>query len=149
MLTQIFLTLALTSAPTPAPNYNSWFSEEVANEIIELVENNEYRNYLDFNNDGILNTVDVVSVQKRYNINCEYGNTLTVKNETIEEIFSENGIVPLYWEFSKVGEDITRQYEIETDKIINATVYYECEDFTSGEILIEVNPFEEIVKVLN
>lgn len=148
-ITSIFLAFALTSSPTPAPNYYSWISPEIADHITECVINREYHEYLDFNGDGELNIADVVGVRKRYQDNVKYGNEITVDSEVVQAIFDENGMDVMYWEFDSIDNEITRQYEITADSIITADIYCELTDFTTEHITIEINPFEEYVGVIS
>lgn len=148
-ITSIFLAFALTSSPTPAPNYYSWISPQIADHITECVINREYHEYLDFNGDGELNIADVVGVRKRYQDNVKYGNEITVDSEVVQAIFDENGMDVMYWEFDSVDGEITRQYEITADSIITADIYCELTDFTTEHITIEINPFEEYVGVIS
>lgn len=148
-ITSIFLAFALTSSPTPAPNYYSWISPEIADHITECVINREYHEYLDFNGDGELNIADVVGVRKRYQDNVKYGNEITVDSEVVQSIFDENGMDVMYWEFDSVDGEITRQYEITTDSIITADIYCELTNFTTEHIVVEINPFEEYVGVIS
>lgn len=148
-ITSVFLAFALTSSPTPAPNYYSWISPEIADHITECVINHEYHEYLDFNGDGELNIADVVGVRKRYQDNVRYGNEITVDSEVVQSIFDENGMDVMYWEFDSVDDKITRQYEITAGSIITADIYCELTDFTTEHIVVEINPFEEYVGVIS
>jgi hypothetical protein len=148
-ITSIFLAFALTSSPTPAPNYFSWISPEIADHITECIINREYHEYLDFNGDGELNIADVVGVRKRYQDNVKYGNKITVDSEVVQTIFDENVMDVMYWEFDSVDNEITRQYEITADSIITADIYCELTDFSTEHITIEINPFEEKVSVIS
>ena len=145
----IFLAIALTSSPMPAENYYSSTSPEVAAEIMELVINGEYREYLDFNGDGNLNMADVVGVSKRYADNCKYGNEITLDNEVIDSIVSENySEACIYWEIDRVNGNLTRQYELAASEIMTAEIYMEFENYSEC-ITVEVNPFTETISVLN
>ena len=143
----IFIVLALTSSPTPAPNYYSWISPEIADEIQELVISGEYRAYLDFNGDGVLNMADVVSVRKRYQDNCKYGNEITLDGEAIEAIITENySDAMIYWEIDRIDGELCRQYELTAGKITEAEIYLEFEHY-SDTVKVEINPYEERVIV--
>ena len=115
-----FVAFALTSSPAPAPNYCSWISPEIAEHIETYVINGEYHEYLDFNGDGILSIADAV------------GN-----------------VDAMYWEFDIVDGDITRKYEITTDRIITARIYIELCDYSTDFVTIEINPFEERARVIS
>ena len=150
VIPSIFAAFALTSSPVPAPNYYSWISPEIADYITERVINGEYHEYLDFNGDGKLNIADVVGVCKRYQDNIKYGNEITIDKEIVEEIIEQNfSDTCIYWEFDRVGENITRQYSITTNSIITADIYFEFKDFSTRHVEIEINPFEEIAKIIS
>ena len=145
----IFIVMALTSSPTPSENYHSWVSPEISTEIQQLVLDGEYRSYLDYNGDGELNMADAVCVEKRYHDNITYGNEITLDRETIEEISLENySDEAIYWEIDRVNGQLTRQYELTVSEITEAEIYFEFEEY-SETITVELNPFEEIVKVIN
>ena len=144
----IFLALALTSSPMPADNYYSWISPEIADEITELVISGEYREYLDFNGDGILSIADVVGVRKRYQDNCRYGNELTLDSETVNAIVLENySESPIYWEIDRVNGQLCRQYELTVSEVSSAEIYLEFENF-SETVKVEINPFTETITVI-
>ena len=143
----IFLALALTSSPTPAENYYSWISPEIADEIQELVINGEYREYLDFNGDGKLNMADVVGVRKRYQDNITFGNEITLDSDTVESIVLENYTEEfIYWEIDRINGVPCRQYEVTVNEITEAEIYMEFENH-SDTIIVEINPFEETINV--
>lgn len=145
-----FVAFALTSSPAPAPNYCSWISPEIAEHIETYVINGEYHEYLDFNGDGILSIADAVGVSKRYADNVKYGNEITIDVETVEDIIAENyNVDAMYWEFDIVDGDITRKYEITTDRIITARIYIELCDYSTDFVTIEINPFEERARVIS
>lgn len=145
-----FVAFALTSSPAPAPNYYSWISPEIAEHIEAYVINGEYHEYLDFNGDGVLNIADAVGVSKRYADNVKYGNEITIDAETVEDIVAENyDVDAMYWEFDMVDGDITREYEITTDRIITARIYIELSDYSTDFVTIEINPFEERAIVIS
>ena len=145
----IFLTLALTSSPSPSENYCSWISPEIADVIQECVLDGKYRQHLDFNGDGELTIADVVGVRKRYQDNCTYGNEITLDSEVVENIIAENYTeTPIYWEIDRVNGNLTRQYELTASEIMQAEIYVEFEN-NSDIIQVEINPFMEIVTVIN
>lgn len=140
MLKTLFILFALTSSPTPAPNYCSYVSPAVAEEIMYSTE---YQEYLDFNGDGELNTADAVQVSKRYNDNITYGNTITVDSEVIESMINENySDECIYWEIDFIKDDFCREYEMTVNEITTFHVYVEFEDYCTG-FNAETNPFEE------
>ena len=149
-LATIFLALALHTSLNPAPNYYSWFSPEIADNVIQCVVNGEYHEHLDFNGDGQLTVADAVGILRRYSDNIEYGNELTVDAETVESIIEENYSVDcIYWEIDFVNGQPCRKYELTVDEITTANIYLEFEDDTMDNVEIEINPFEEIVRVTN
>ena len=145
-----FICLALHSSLMPAPNYYSWFSPEIANNIIECVVNDEYHEHLDFNGDGVLSVADAVGVLHRYYDNIEYGNELTVDGDTVQSIIEENYSVEcVQWEIDFVNGEPCRKYELTVNEITTANIYLIFEDDTTDNVAIEINPFEEIVRVTN
>ena len=145
-----FICLALHASLNPAPNYYSWFSPEIANNIIECVVNGEYHEHLDFNGDGVLSVADAVGVLRRYYDNIEYGNELTVDSDTVQAIIEENYSVEcVQWEIDFVNGEPCRKYELTVNEITTANIYLIFEDDTTDNVEIEINPFEEIVKVTN
>ena len=149
-LATVFLALALHTSLNPAPNYYSWFSPEIADNVIQCIVNGEYHKHLDFNGDGQLTVADAVGILRRYSDNIEYGNELTVDAETVESIIEENYSVDcIYWEIDFVNGQPCRKYELTVDEITTANIYLEFEDDTMDNVEIEINPFEEIVKVTN
>lgn len=142
-----FIALALTSSPTPVETYNSWVSPVIADEIQELVLDGEYREYLDFNGDGQLNMADVVSVRKRYQDNCRYGNEITMNSEVIYDITRENYTNELiYWEIDRINGEPCRHYELAVSEVTEAEIYVEFENH-SDTIIVEINPFEETINI--
>ena len=145
-----FLALALHSSLMPAPNYYSWYSPEIANHIVDCIINEEYHEHLDFNGDGVLSVADAVGVLRRYYDNIEYGNELTVDGDTVQSIIEENYSVEcVQWEIDFVNGEPTRKYELTVNEITTANIYLIFEDDTTDNIEIEINPFEEIVRVTN
>ena len=145
----IFIALALTSSPAPAPNYYASISPETAAEVQALVINDEYRTHLDFNGDNILSIADVVSILKRYQDNTTYGNKITMDSAAIYDIIAENySSECIYYEVYRVNDQITRQYEVTADEISTAEVYIEFEN-NSDVVKVELNPFTETITVLN
>lgn len=152
LIATIFCVSALTisSLPNPADNYCSWFSPEVADCVCEYVANNEYHPHVDYNGDNALTISDAVSIARRYQENVDYGNEITIDAETVEAIIEENYNIPcIYWEFDKVDNKIVRQYEVTTDRIIIADIYFEFEDFSTDHVTIEINPFQEAAFVVS
>lgn len=145
----LFIALALTSSPQPAPNYHASISPETAAEVQTLVINSEYRQYLDFNGDNVLNIADVVGILKRYQDNTTHGNEITMDGETIQSIIAENySEEAIYFEVYRVNEQLTRQYEVTADEISTAQLYIEFENF-SDVIKVELNPYTETITVIN
>ena len=98
-------------------------------------------------NDKELNMADVVGVRKRYQDNCRYGNKITLDNEVVYSIVEENYQEELiYWEVDRVNGELCRQHEVVAYDITEVELYVEFENY-SDTIMIEINPFEEIVRV--
>lgn len=145
-----FLALALHSSLMPAPNYYSWYSPEIADHIVNCIINEEYHEHLDFNGDGVLSVADAVGVLRRYYDNIEYGNELTVDSDTVQSIIEENYSVEcVQWEIDFVNGEPCRKYELTVNEITTANIYLIFEDDTTDNVTIEINPFEEIVRVTN
>ena len=145
----IFTALALTTSPIPSENYYASVSPEIALEIQELVIDGEYRAYLDFNGDGVLNMADVVGVSKRYQDNITFGNEITLDRDVVYSIAEENYSEELiYWEIDRINNELTRQYELTASEIMTAEIYLEFEDFSEC-VLVEVNPFTETISVID
>ena len=143
----IFLVMAATASPQPAPNYYASFAPEVAEEMQELVISGEYRAYLDFDGNGVLNIADVVSVKKRYQDNRKHGNEITLDREVVEAIAAENYPDNLiYWEVDRVNGELCRQYELTASEIIEAEIYLEFETYCDT-VKVELNPYTEVVRV--
>ena len=151
MFTTLLAAVVATSTlPNPANNYYSWFSPEIAANVCTYIENNEYHPHVDYNGDGILSMCDAVCIARRYQDNVTNGNTFTVDENTVNDIIEQNFLTPcIYWEFDMINGDICREYSITTDCTITADIYFEFEDLTDAHITIEVNPFQEITKVIS
>lgn len=158
----LFIALAmLAGTPQPAENYHSWISPEISDIIIDKVINEEYYEHLDFNGDGELTIADAVGVSKRYQDNCTYGNEITLDEETIIDIAWENFTTErmeredfvdnlmFYYEIDFVNKKPCRQYELTVSEITTANIYYEFADDTMGNVTVEINPFEETVRVMD
>ena len=147
MTAGIFIALALTSSPQPAPNYFAEISPQITAEIQELVIAEEYREYLDFNGDGELTIADAVGVEKRYSDNCTYGNSITVDSETVYSIAEENYPDELiYWELDRINGELCREYNITVDDVTEAEIYLEFENY-SDTVAVIIDPFTESVTV--
>jgi len=145
----IFMALALTSSPTPADNYYSWVSPEIANVVLQYCVKDEYHEHLDFNGDGKLSIADAVGILRRYNDNVKYGNEITVDSEVIESIIYENwSDEPIYYEIDRIENDFCREYTMTVNDITEFHVYVEFEEYSSGFTAV-ANPFEEIVRVID
>lgn len=160
MLKTLFMCFSLLAGtPQPAENYNSWISPEISDIIVNYVIKGEYHEHVDFNGDGELTIADAVGVSKRYSDNCKYGNEITLDEETIVDIAWENFATErmeredfvdnlmFYYEIDFVDGKPCRQYELTVSEITTAHIYYEFTDDTTGSIDIEINPFEETVRV--
>ena len=145
----MLIAIATAATLVAAPNYYAAISPETATEIQELVLNGEYRAYLDFNGDGELNIADVVGVSRKYQDNCRYGNEITLDREAVNDIVMENYADDLlYWEIYRVNGNLTRQYELTASEITTAEIYVEFENY-GDSIIVEVNPFTEMITVMN
>lgn len=129
-----------------APMFNSWYSPDIANQIMQDAAKHEYHAYLDYNGDGEENVVDAISVLKRYYSNIENGNTITFDSDKMDEIAEENGIDYIYYEIDFINDEATREYEYTADKVERIHIYYETEDIADGFYVV-LNPFEEIISV--
>lgn len=162
MLKTLFICCSLLAGtPQPAENYHSWISPEISDIIIDKVINEEYYEHLDFNGDGELTIADAVGVRKRYEDNCTYGNEITLDEEIITDIAWENFTTErmeredfvdnlmFYYEIDFVNKKPCRQYELTVSEITIANIYYEFADDTMGNVTVEINPFEETVRVMD
>lgn len=148
-LITMFIVLALTSSPMPKENYYASISPEIADEIIECILCDEYRQHIDFNGDGKLSIADVVGVSKRYFDNCTYGNKITIDNKVVDSIVTENySEAPIYWEVYRVGDNNCRAYEVSVSEITEISLWIEFENY--GETVnVIANPFTETVTVID
>lgn len=144
----IFIVAALTLSPQPAPNYFAEISPQITAEIQDCIINEEYRQHIDFNGDGVLTIADAVGVEKRYSDNCTYGNSITVDSEVIHSIATENYPDDLiYYEIDFVNGELTeRQYEITVSDVTEISIYFEFPEM-SETIHIVADPFTESVTV--
>jgi hypothetical protein len=162
MLKTLFMCFSLLAGtPQPAENYHSWISPEISDIIIDKVISEEYHEHLDFNGDGELTIADAVGVRKRYEDNCTYGNEITLDEEIITDIAWENFTTErmeredfvdnlmFYYEIDFVNKKPCRQYELTVSEITTANIYYEFADDTMGNVTVEINPFEETVRVMD
>lgn len=142
--------IAVSALANPAETYHSWFAPEITETICDYIANEEYHAHVDYNGDGQLSIADAVCVSRRYEENCDFGNEITVDFETVNAIAEENFNAPVMeWEFCEINNEITCEYQIITSEIISATIRYEFEDFSVEYVEIEINPFEEKIKVVN
>lgn len=157
MLKEMFLVAAIATTPTPAENYYSWISPQIADIVQQYVLDGKYYEFLDFNGDGELNVADVVGISKRYQDNCTYGNEMELDLDTIIDIawenfsenmdrddFIENDL--LYWEICRVNEEPVRRYDLTVTEITEIELYYEFED-RAESISAVINPYEEYIQV--
>ena len=148
MTVGIFIAMAMTSSPTPAPNYFAEISPAIVAEIQDCVINEEYRSHIDFNGDGELTIADAVGVQRRYQDNITYGNEITLDAETVYAIAEENYPDELiYWEIDRIDGELTRQYELTAAEVTQAEIYLEFEAYSEC-VKVEVNPFTETISVI-
>jgi hypothetical protein len=90
----------------------------------------------------------VVNIIKRYEYNVKYGNTITLNDDYINSVAEENGLNIIYWEIYKVNDELCRKYEYTADNITTVYVWYEEEE-KGNSLIIELNPFEEKMQVMN
>lgn len=136
--------------PTPADNYYSWYSPEIASHIQDMIINNEYSKHLDFDGDNYITVADMVCVLQRYNYNIKYGNSITLDREFINAVDEENTLDIIYWEIDFADNTVCRKYSYTSNKIETVHVYYETADGESNNgLYIELNPFEETLTVKN
>ena len=140
--------LASEEKPIPADNYYSWYSYDIADNVINYIINGEYHPHVDFNGDSKLTMCDVVSIIKRYEYNVKYGNTITLNDDYINNVAEENGLNIIYWEIYKINDELCRKYEYTADNITTVYVWYEEEE-KGDSLIIELNPFEEKMQVMN
>ena len=134
--------------PIPAETYYSWYSPWVANNVLNYIINEEYHPHVDFNGDGKLTISDIVNITRRYEYNVKYGNTITLDEDYINRIAEENGLNIVYWEIYKIDNDVCREYEYTANDITTIYVWYEEEE-RGDNLIIELNPFEEKMQVMN
>lgn len=77
----------------PSNGYESWYGEEIKDNIINDILNGENNLYLDYNADGKENIADAVGVWKRYEDNVRNMNEYTFGESEALDIALEN--VPL------------------------------------------------------
>ena len=139
---------AMEDKPQSADTYYSWYSPQIANNILQYIINEEYHPHVDFNGDGILTVSDAVNVYQRYNYNVKYGNTITLDSNYIDMVAEENGLNIIYWEIYKIENDVCLEYEYTANDITTVYVWYEEEE-RGDTLIIELNPFEEKMSVMN
>lgn len=139
---------ATEEKPMPADTYYSWYSPWVANNVLNYIINEEYHSHVDFNGDGKLTISDIVNITRRYEYNVKYGNTITLNDDYINSVAEENGLDIIYWEIYKVNDESCRKYEYTADNITMVYVWYEEEE-KGNSLIIELNPFEEKMQVMN
>ena len=135
----------LVAALTTSTFY-SWYSPEIASNIMEDVARGESHAYLDYDGDGEETILDAIGVLKRYYSNIENGNTITFSADDMERIAEENGFDFIYWEIDFIDGTACRKYEYEADTITTIHIYYEDEDTCNG-FYVELNPYEEIYTI--
>lgn len=151
-LLTVFCAFACTISdiPNPSDNFFSWISPEITEEICSCITNCEAPLYLDYNGDNQLTVADAICVARRYEENVKYGTEITIDAETVDAIIEQNYNIPcIYWEFCEVNNEICRQYEVTASKIVTAKIYFEFEDYSTDFVEIEINPFEEIARVID
>ena len=66
-------------------------------------------------------------------------------NDIVLENYADDLI---YWEIYRVNGNLTRQYELTASEIMTAEIYVEFESY-GDNIIVEVNPFTEMITVMN
>lgn len=133
----------------PMENYFAEISPEIADTVKNCIINGEYREYLDYNGDGNLTISDAVCIEKRYQNNCIYGNSLEFTGDDVREIIAENyAEYPIQWEICSVNGDPCCCYDITVSEITDINILFEWEN-QSEIIKVELNPYAEIYKVLS
>lgn len=137
--------------PEPAPNYYSWYSEEIAEGIMEAVVADEYYPHLDFDGDGILSVIDAVAVRKRYMYNVLNGNIMGFGESDVMEIVEENFSPDeyneyFYYEIDFVNGSSCRAYEMYFSKPSYIHVYMEMNGKTA-DFSVLIRPDEESYQV--
>lgn len=146
-ITAICISAVMVSAP--AENYYAEISPEISAEIITCIVNGEYRQHIDYNGDGNLTISDAVCIEKRYQNNCIYGNSLEFTGDDVREIIAENYTeYPIEWEICSINGDPCCCYDIAVSEITDINILFEWEN-QSEVIEVELNPYTEIYKVLS
>lgn len=142
-----FVALALlVSIPNPVSTFHSWFSPEVAKETANLAVNGEYREYLDYNGDGVINVFDTMRIMQRYANNVEFGNEITFDSDVANSIIEENFNNVIYWEIDFLNEEPCRMYEYAASEADRIHLYVEIdngEEIVTDGVWIDINPIEE------
>lgn len=130
-------------------NFNAEISPITTAEIQSAVIDGREYTHLDYNGDGKLTIADAVGVQRKFEFNCTYGNSMTFDGEDVREIIEENySDYPIQWEISSIDGAPCREISIETEHITNITVYLDFME-TSDTLEIAIDPFTESIYVLN
>ena len=135
----------MTALLIAAATFYAAISPEVSAEIQELTIRGEYREYLDYNGDGVLTIADAVGVERKYNYNVEHGNAVIFDREDVESIIAENyADSPIQWEISAVNDEPCRLYDVEICEVTRLTILLDFVEY--GESLeIQVNPYTESI----
>lgn len=135
----------------PSNGYESWYGEEIKDNIIDDLISGKNNLYLDYNNDGKENIADAVGVWKRYNDNMENMNEYTFDEAEALDIALEN--VPL-----DTYDYFYYEMDCQPDAVVTVwqptRVYLHCElKTTSNEWKIldfdcAVDPYREMTFVI-
>ena len=133
----------MTTLLIAAATYYAAISPEVSAEIQELAIKGEYREYLDYNGDGVLTIADAVGVERKYQHNVSDGNTVVFDREDVAEIVAENyADTAIQWEICGINDEPCRAYDVEICEVTRLTIALDFAEY--GETLeIQVNPYTE------
>lgn len=133
--------------PNPADSYYSWVSEDVANEIGFYLSCDMSPLFLDYNGDGFLTVSDAVCVYRRYLDNIEFGNELTVDEDTAFEIACENyDSQPVSWFFDVRG---LKSHTVTVQSVTDAVLHLEFDDGSEADVILQIDPFQEMCFVVS
>lgn len=141
------VTLLNPARPEPAPNYYSWYSEDIASQVMEYAVNDEYYSHLDFDGDGVLSVMDAVAIRKRYICNVINKTPFHFGESDVMEIVKENYSADsyseyFYYEIDFVDGSVCRAYEMDFENPAYIHVYLEMNDETKG-FYVMISPAEE------
>ena len=121
--------------------------------VMGTAANHEYREYMDYNGDGVLSTIDAVSIMREYEYNSTYGNTMTYGENDVLAVVEEN-LNPseycdyFYYEIDSVNGEVCRRYSYDCSKYTELHVYCEVND-TVFQYTVSIDPITETTTVLD